>query len=274
MSWFNRFERWLEPLAIPNITLYLIVGQVIILGSVTFGLLSPERLVLIPAYALGGEWWRVLTFVFIPPFPQSMVGAVFIAFGLYMLYMFGSTLENRWGVVRYNLFLATGYILTVGFAFITPGTPATNIFIAGSVFLAFAYLYPDFTLTLFFILPVKIKWLAIIAWIGYVWQFATGDLADKLAVGAATGNFLIFFARDIWLDVKLGKRRMEIQARRLAEEHGPAKPRHTCLVCGKTDLTHPELDFRYCSKCAGDQCYCPEHIRNHEHVAVDENSQK
>ena len=42
--------------------------------------------------------------------------------------------------------------------------------------------------------------------------------------------------------------------------------RHKCTVCGRTDVTNPELEFRYCSKCKGYYCYCMDHINNHVHI--------
>ena len=87
---------------------------------------------------------------------------------------------------------------------------------------------------------------------------------------AATGNFLIFFSGDLVAQIRSGRRRMTHQARVFAARPEEGAARHRCRTCGKTNLTHPQLDFRYCSKCAGDQCYCSEHIFNHEHVLVDE----
>jgi hypothetical protein len=156
----------------------------------------------------------------------------------------------------------------VGFAFITPDFSATNIFIGGSIFLAFAYLNPEFVLYIFFILPVRIKWIGLITWVVYGYQFVTGDWSTRNAIIAAVGNFLLFFSRDIVLQIRTGHRRMSHQSKMFAAQRGEDEPRHRCHVCGKTDLTNPEMDFRYCSKCAGDQCYCPEHIRNHEHVVA------
>ncbi len=144
------------------------------------------------------------------------------------------------------------------------------LFVNAGIFLAFAYLYPDFTMYIFLILPVKARWMALFMWAGYAFSFVTGDLPGRLAILAAVGNFLVFFARDIVLDLKTGRRRMQTQSARLREtaEQGP---RHRCYVCNRNSDTDPELDFRYCSQCAGDQCYCPDHIRNHVHVtAADE----
>jgi hypothetical protein len=226
------------------------------------GLLDINKLLLVPYLVTHGEAWRLITFIFIPP-PSS---PWFIAFALYLFYLFGTSLEQHWGALHFNLFLLTGYVLTTGIAFLTPDVVATNLFIGSAVFLAFAYLFPDFVMYIFFILPVKIKWLGLLTWIGYCWAFFTGGWSTRFSIIAGVGNFLIFFSRDIVLSIVQGRRRMNIQAQKLSRQSDEREPRHTCHVCGKTDISNPELDFRYCSKCAGDQCYCPEHLRAHEHV--------
>jgi hypothetical protein len=197
--------------------------------------------------------------------PGSTFGFIFMAFGWYLFYMMGSALESYWGAFRFNVFLFLSYALTVGSAFITPNFEVTNLFILGSVFLAFAYLNPDFEIVLFFILPVKIKWLALITWALNAVLFVRGHLSDRLQIGASIASFLFFFGGDMQRTVRQGKRTRVIRAEKVAQE---GRPRHTCYVCGKTDRSHPQLDFRYCSKCAGDQCYCPEHIQNHAHVVA------
>lgn len=264
MSFLAKLERALGRFAIPNLSLYLVIGQAFVLLGALLGRVRIDWFVLVPAWVLDGDWWRIFSFLLTPP-PPGRFGYVFVAFAWYLFYLFGSTLEGFWGTFRYNLFLFVGWALTVAVAFITPGAPATNGFLAGSVFLAFARLNPDFVMMLFFILPVRIKWLALLAWLGYAFAFITGSPATKLGVVAAVGNFLLFFAGDIVLSLRHGQRSMARKAREFATAN---EPRHRCYVCGKTDLTHPDLDFRYCSQCAGDQCYCPEHIRNHAHVVA------
>jgi hypothetical protein len=110
---------------------------------------------------------------------------------------------------------------------------------------------------------VKIKWLAIIAWALNGVQFVRGDLAERLQIGATVVTFLVFFGPQMLRSRRQGRR---LEARRAEQAEEAERPRHVCYVCGKNDRTHPQLDFRYCSKCAGDQCYCPEHIQNHSHV--------
>jgi hypothetical protein len=267
MSFLDKLERALGRFAVSNLSLYLVIGQVFVLLAALMGQLDLSYFVLVPARVLHGEWWRLITFWFMPP-PPGLFGYIFVAFSWYMFYLMGSALEHYWGEFRFNLFLFLGYALTVGMAFITPTSAVTNLFIAGSVFLAFAYLNPNFEFLLFFILPVKIKWLALLTWVGYGVAAVTGDWSVRLQIFGSVGNFLIFFSGDILQSMRHGRRKMARQVKEFAEV---AEPRHRCLVCGRTDLTNPELDFRYCSKCAGDQCYCPEHLPRHTHVtAADE----
>ena len=253
MSWIQRLERRLEPYAITNLTLFIVIGQTFLLLTSLLELIDLRLCVLVPALVQAGEWWRLFTFVFIPP-PAS---PLFVAFALYLLFLYGSALERYWGAFRYNLFLLTGYVLTAGFAFFAPFSVTTNLFIGGSIFLAFAWLNPNFEILVFFVLPVKIKWLALIAWLGYAYEFIAGGPAAKLAVAAALGNFFIFFGHDLWLTLRHGGRRLRAETKRRAESSSGDAARHTCTVCGRTDLTNPELDFRYA---ADDRCYCTEHL--------------
>lgn len=265
MSLLDKLERVFGRIAIPNLSLYIVVGQVFVLMAYLFERVSLRAIVFYPALVLDGEWWRILTFMFIVPIPQGTLGFVFTAFGWYLFYLMGSALEGFWGTFRFNAFLFISYALTVALAFVTPGYPVTNTFILLSVFLAFAYLNPDFELVLFFILPVKIKWLALIAWLMNLVLFVRGNLADRLQIAASVVAFFVFFGADMLRTLQHRQRTSARRAERAVEE---AQPRHVCFVCGKNDLTHPQLDFRYCSKCAGDQCYCPEHIQNHAHVVA------
>lgn len=264
MSFLDRLERLLGRVAIPHLALYLVAGQAGVLLLTLVNRLDPSLLVFVPALAAAGQWWRAVAFLLLPtPFPGSLLGYVFTVFGWWLFYFMGTALEHYWGVFRFNLYLLIGYALTVGLAFVTPEAPVPNLFLAGSVFLAFALLNPNFELAIFFFFPIRIKWLAALTWLGYGWTVATGGAAARLQVLAATGSFFLFFGRTIWSAA--GARTRQIRA-----EAPPARaagqPRHRCRVCGRTDLSNPELDFRYCSKCAGEECYCPEHIFNHEHV--------
>src|SRR3990172_2602644 len=258
MRLLDNLERKFRRYAIHNVTLYIILGQVLFFVFQLSGRFILDRVVLIPDLVLTGEWWRLVTFLFIPP----LTNPIFAFFAWYLFYLMGSALENHWGAFRYNVFLLVGYAVTVAVSFIVPMAAATNLFIGGSVFLAFAFLYPDFTLYIFFILPVKIKWLALLTWIGYAYQILVGTWPTRLLVLASISNFLLFFGRDIIWKMKTGKRVMATQARQFS---GKKEAFHTCATCAKTDISHPGMGFRYCSECGG-LGYCMDHIFSHEHV--------
>jgi hypothetical protein len=135
-------------------------------------------------------------------------------------------------------------------------------FLHSSVFLAFARLYPEFVLYIMFILPVKIKWLAWLQWIVYALTFLSGDWMTKGMIVASVANYMLFFGSDIWARARHGHRRMRHQARNIK---GPTRLVHKCAVCGLDSETSPQTQFRYCSKCDGELCYCPEHLQSHEH---------
>jgi hypothetical protein len=261
MKLLNKLEKKFSRFAIPNLTMIFIVCQVAayLLQYGNQSLLP--QMALIPSRVLQGEVWRLVTFLFLAP---DMI-LIFLFFFWYMFYLMGAALENTWGAFRYNLYLLIGYLATVGSAFLVPDQPASCGFLQVSVYLAFAYLFPDFQLMLFFILPVKIKWLALLLWVGYFYALVTEPLIIKLLVAASVCNFFLFFWKDIAQRIKTGRRRMVQQAQRIQESKLP-EVFHCCRVCGITEKTHPEMDFRYCSQCKGGCCYCSEHLRNHEHV--------
>jgi hypothetical protein len=248
----NKLERHLGRYAIRDLPLYFVIGQVLVWSLAFFKLFDVEKIALLPVAVLEGEVWRAVSFLWLPPNSHP----VFIAFAWYLFWMFGNSLEDYWGVFRFNAFVFTGWLLTTAVAFLTPGSYTTNLFLAGSVFLAFAFLNPDFEMMIFFILPVKIKWLALIQWIGYGYVMIAGGWTARLAVLAAVGNFLLFFSREIVDRIRTGRRHMQQQARRASMREAADEPRHRCVVCGKTDLSHPMEDFRYGDD---DQCYCAEH---------------
>lgn len=270
MTILSRMERKFGRFAIPHVTLGLIVCQVLAYAFIFAPRLVQnqepfdERLFLIPRLVLDGELWRLATFLVVPPFTNFF----FAFFFWYLFYLMGTSLERHWGAFRYNVYLLIGYVATVSVSFLTPDSSASNGYLQASVFLAFAFLYPEFELYIFFLLPVKIKWLALLTWIGYGLTVALGDWSSRLLVLASVANFLLFFGSDILERIRIGRRRMAVQAANFAVREKPYF--HRCLTCGTTDRTHPNMEFRYCSKCAGNCCYCMEHLKDHEHVAASE----
>jgi hypothetical protein len=267
MTLMARLERAFGRYAVPDLTLYLVCGQA---GFLIAWMANPrilERIALVPSLVVQGEWWRLLTFPFFPP----TTNVLFAIFGLWFLFFMGRELEAHWGAFRFNVYLLIAYVASVGAAFlsyaVTGEGAASSAFFDGSVFLAFAQLYPEFVIYLFLILPVKAKWLALATWVLYGWTFLTGDAMAKAMVAASVLNFLLFFGRDIVQSMRSNRRRMTRRIG-LRVTESPDAAFHTCATCGITDKTHPKMDFRYCPGCGGKLAYCTEHLNNHEHRVV------
>ena len=253
----GQLKRRLERLAIPRLTLWLIGAQLVMFGLHYSDPRIVAGLVLVPQKVLQGQWWRVLTFVLIP----MSLKPLWLLLDIYVFWLIGTALENTWGAPRYNLFLLIGWVATAAAAFIIPNGLAANGFLYGSTFLAFAFLYPDFLFYLFFVLPVRVKYLAWVTWGFYLLAFLNGTWMTRVLILAAVLNFLLFFYRQIWQRVRHGHRRMKLKATAV-----PAEPvMHRCSLCGITDRSHPQMEFRYCTRCTGTLCYCLNHINAHQH---------
>ena len=260
MKIIDQLDRKFGRFAIPNLTIYLIAGQSFFYLMFMTGKLERSATFFSAGMLMEGEWWRLFTLPFDPP-RQSLL---FTLFAWYFFYLMGSALEEHWGAFRYNAYLLLGCIITVAASFLIPGYPVGNAFLAGSIFLAFATLFPDFQILIFFVLPVRVKWLALLAWLGYAYQLIFGDWGIRLMVLAAIANYLIFFARDIFVSVRYGKRMIVKKSVQLARRD--ERPGHRCTTCGITEKSHPEMDFRYCPQCAGQYGYCKDHIFSHDHI--------
>jgi len=262
MRILNQLERRFGSGGIPNVTLILILAQVAVY---IISRAQPELLsafYLVPALVLQGQVWRVISFLVVPP----VTNPIFAFFFWYLFYLMGNSLEHYWGTFQYNMYLLIGYVATVAVSFLIPGAISSNGFLQGSVFLAFAFLNPDFLLYIFFILPLKIKWLALLTWLYYAYVLIFGQWIERLLIIASILNFLLFFWDDIRERIATGRRHMSGQAGRFTQTKYEKQAFHRCVICGITDLSHPDAEFRYCTQCAGTPCYCVEHLQGHEHT--------
>ncbi len=259
MKILDKLQRRYGRFAVPHVTEGLIVCQAL---TYFFYQTQPGfsgRIALLPRYVLQGEVWRLVTFLCTPPLAVWWLALLF----WYMFYLTGTTLENTWGAFRYNVYLLVGWLATVAVSFLRPDAAASIHFLQASVFLAFAQLFPNFEFLLFFVLPVKVKWLALLQWLWYLYMIIVGDAMTELLVVASVCNFFAIFRRDIWLRLRAGRRRIAQHAERTRAAN---TPRHTCTVCGVTSLSDPKMSFRYCSKCAARRAICAAHIHAHQHV--------
>jgi membrane associated rhomboid family serine protease len=268
-SWLSRFCYKHPKLGIPNLMTYVVIGTVIVyLLDVFSGGYCYQLLAFSPYYILHGQIWRVLTFVFLP----LNSNVFFLVISLYFYWMIGSTLEREWGSVKFTLFYFMGVILNALLGFLT-GTATMN-YVNLSMFFAFATLYPNTQFMLFFIIPVKAKWLA---WVdaalfagSVLLYLIQGQFLWALIPILAILNYFLFFSGDILALFGRFKRRTDPQTinfkraqKKAKETHGYL---HKCAVCGITDADDPNMEFRYCSKCNGYYCYCQNHINSHIHI--------
>lgn len=228
---------------------------------------------------LHGEVWRLVTFVFVPAYSSPFA----LLISLYFYYWIGSTLERQWGTAKFNLYYISGALLTVlgvVLASLITGNPyltaAGTGYVNLSMFFAFAVLFPDTTVLLFFILPVRMKWLAYLDGALFAFDIIKAIGAHNWAGVVLPIVALLNFAVFIWPEVHYLKERAKYQNSRKTVQFRQAQQqqakqaqqqgyRHKCAVCGRTDTDYPDLQFRYCSKCVGYHCFCQDHIFNHVH---------
>ena len=195
--WLDRLDRKLGRYAIRNLMTVIVAGMAAVY---VLDVLSPVGVSYYLAFSkaaiLHGQIWRLVTFIFIPP-DSSML---FIIFALYFYWLAGSALENQWGSFKFNVYYLCGMIGTILSGWITGY--ATNSYLNLSLFLAFALLYPDFQVNLFFFLPVKIKYLAMLDAAGLLLSFIVGTMASRLALAMALINVAIFFGGDLISRIK------------------------------------------------------------------------
>lgn len=274
-NWLDKMERRFGRYAIRNLTMYLLAGYAI---GYLLSFTMPQLLTyftLEPALILKGQVWRLLSWVIIPPNDNI----IFVIFMMLLYYSLGNMLESYWGAFRYNVYIFSGILFTVIGAFIVNGLIGgitgfgslySTYYINMSIFLACASIMPDYQLLLYGIIPIKMKWLAILDVVLLAVDAVQGGLIIRIVIIASLLNFIIFFFCNRNLrghSPKQAARRKKFQkqiSRPQNQYAGGAK--HRCAVCGRTELDDPTLEFRYCSKCNGNYEYCQDHLFTHEHV--------
>ena len=268
-SWFDRFCYKHPRLGIPNLMNYVVIGTAVVylLDMFSQGTCS-LLLAFSPYLILHGQVWRLLSFVFIP----LSGNLLFLALSLYFYWMIGSTLEREWGSVKFTVFYLMGVLLNALLGFLTGF--ATMTYVNLSLFFAFATLYPNTQFLVFFIIPVKAKWLAwldaaIFAFSVFSYLIRGYFLAALIPVIAIL-NYFLFFSSSFAALFRRVKHQADPQTINFKKAQKKAKETkgylHKCAVCGITDADNPDMEFRYCSKCNGYYCYCMNHINNHIHI--------
>lgn len=249
---FNRLEAKFGRWAIEGLIGYVVAAQA---ASYVLNQIFPGfamAMVLDRKSVIAGEFWRCLTFLFFPPDTSP----IWLIFALYLLYLYGSGLERAWGAFRFTLYYFLGALGTVlGALFIVSG-PVTNIYLNLSIFFAFAMVLPDFELLLFFILPVKIKYLAMLGSVPIFLGLYRGPWEIRISIMASLANFLIFFGPDI---VERIRRKKPAVLEKIKTELAF----HNCESCGITEIKDRDALFRFCDDCEKE--FCSQHLETHPH---------
>lgn len=260
MRFLNALERRYGHLAIPNLTYYLVGGQLLIYILMTANPLQfGQRFFLSGSLVAKGEWWRLITFLFEPLSMQP----IFMVLTLYIMYTFGTVLEQVWGPFRYLCYIIMGYISAVLLSFLFPHTVITNSYLYSTVFLAFAMINPEYLIYIFFILPVKVKWLAWFTWITLLANFIAAGLDGKIILIGSLTNYLIFFGQDILSGITQKKRLLPGTIR---SKVSPETTYLRCTICRATELDRKI--FYYCKDCHPELCFCEDHVKNHTHKVI------
>ena len=297
-NFLNKLERKFGKYAIPDLIKYVIV---LYCAGAAIGMLNPDiyysYLCLDMRAIFHGQVWRLFTFLIEPyGFSRGMgmlVSILFFAIQVHLFFLFGRSLEQAWGTFRFNLYFFFGYILNIMAALILYLSPLhLEVYYSGfqyifwSMFFAFAVINGDMQFLLYFVIPVKVKWLAVLDGALLIYQvisytyhglkyIALGPLgyanaavyiSSAVAIIVALANFLVFF-----FATRNYKRisPKDIHRRRNFKrqtQQNTGMPRHRCAVCGRTEFDNENLDFRFCSKCEGNFEYCSDHLFTHQHV--------
>ncbi len=294
MNWMRRLERRFGRYAVSNLMLYVSVaygiGEIISLTAPEF----LEYLALDFGAVLRGQIWRLITFIVYPPSDNLL----FVLLSIYVYYIMGSTLERRWGTFAFNLYMVSGIFFNIVAAAVTyflfgqsftVGTYYLNL----SLFFAFVTEFSESRFLLFFVIPIKAKWLGIIDGI-YFLVTIIGGLAwyinpmislrlislgvpayppNSIAAIFSVLNFVLFwymYRKNLrptreQRQVRREFKEKSIQAQKI-QSAAVNMPKHRCAVCGKTEKDDPDMEFRFCSKCEGGYEYCMDHLYTHQHV--------
>lgn len=299
----TRFERFCyknRDKGIPNLMLYIAVGSgiVSILSLINGGSFLYELLMFDKSLILKGQIWRLFTFIFTE---QSATNPALNLIFLYFFYRIGRRIELTVGTLKFNLFYFSGILLMDIFAMVF--CPIESVVIDGyvvtpelfsyviyggmawflhlSLILLFATTNPDAQFIVLFIIPVQawfmgVVYLVLVAIEIFNLSSPAFLFPHNLFPLVGLANYLLFVGSDVLNLFPFIQRRPKksvIHPGRTGtipfRPHQAAKKQdysHRCTVCGRTDVSDPELEFRYCSRCSGYHCYCQDHINDHVHV--------
>lgn len=299
MNFIYKIEKKIGKYAIRNLSLILILCYA---AGYLMQFMNSEflnYLTLNPYAILHGQVWRLVSWILIPPNESNIFFALIM---MVFYYSIGTTLERTWGTFQYNLYIFSGMFFTVlgsfllmGFTYLfrpllievnsapvvfsTVSRAFSTYYVNMSIFLAFASTFPDNTVLLMFIIPIKVKWLGIVYGLFLVYEMVAGMLYSDVigyiypfVIGSSLLNFvLFFFTTRNYIRMNHKQRKMHKTFKKHTKQQQQRAyagiPTHKCAVCGRTEKDGEDLVFRFCSKCEGNYEYCQDHLYTHVHVA-------
>jgi hypothetical protein len=251
MPFLNTLEKHLGRFAIPGLIRYVVGFNALVF---LLGLLNPpyvEMLRLNGPAILDGQVWRLVSWIFIP----NTFSLIWVIFYLMFTWWMGDLIESIWGSFRLNLYYFVGFLGCTAAALFF-GQSLANTALNASLLFAAATLAPDLQILLFGIVPIRLKWIAAISAVLFALTFITSDWGARAAILVAFSNYLLFFgptfARRSAEARQTAARRAKFQAASQTSE-----TLHRCEVCGRTEISNPELDFRVS---ADGHEYCIPHL--------------
>ena len=268
---------------IPNLMLYIALGTalVYIMSQMSGNYLLYNLLVFNRQKILQGEVWRLITY----PLTFYNSNILLMMLMLYCYYSLGRAMETIWGTLRFNLFYFTGIVMMDVYCLLFGGQ-ADVTYLNLSLFLSYATLFPNAGFLLFFIIPVKAWIFALLDLALVVYGLLVYPFPYNLFSVISLANYFLFFGKDVLNVIPLSWRIKlaglfrknppsrqpkvvpfaKVEVKKVPVQQAKPDYTHRCTICGRTDVSNPELEFRYCSKCNGYFCYCQDHISNHTHV--------
>lgn len=251
MSFLEKLERRLGFIAIPGL-----IRAVVTLNALVFVLVLLNKgfdsyLALDIARIRTGEVWRLVTYIFVPQTGHFLLVVV----ALWFLWFIGDGLERAWGPFRLTLYFLMGMIGTTIAAVLSNSQFASQMLFT-TLFFAFAHFFPDEVIYVFFILPLKIKWIAWIYAAFLLLGFVTQSNSYRMALLAALSNYLIFFGPGVIQQLRQRKE-FAVRRQRFETQSGGDEPLHRCATCGATEISDASLEFRVARD--GEE-YCIAHL--------------
>lgn len=282
MDFLTKLERKYGKFAIPNLTTILIICFVIgyimqiVQDDVIYYInLNPELI-------MKGQIWRLLSWVLMPPGSASILVIITLMF----YYNVGRTLENVWGDFRYTLYIVSGIIFTdigvVGTYLVmmlcgmdeyasvfAQYSDVSTYYLCMTMFLAYAFMFPERKVMLYFIIPIPIKWLGYLDIVYLIYAILTYGLLHyypgMVTVIMSVLNFVLFYVLTKRKKMGSAAHRKRKKSYKKEVRETQILTRHKCAICGQTEEDNPNLEFRYCSRCNGNYEYCDRHLFTHEH---------